>query len=400
MQKVNRQLGGILLVAGTAIGAGMLALPVLTSFSGFFPSLGLLALCWLFLFTTAWFLLDVNLSIPGEINLITLVGRTLGTTGKIVCWITYLLLLYSLVAAYIAGSAPLFLQGIEWLFGKSPPLWFGPLPLLFLFGIFVYLGTRSVDWVNRLLMFGLIVTYFLLIAFLPPHIQPNFLQHVDLRAIWVAIPVLITSYGFHIVIPTLTTYLHRDVKKLRLIIFLGSLLPFVVYTVWELLILGVVPLSNLSAAWISGQSSATPLAAILHNPWISAIASAFSFFAIVTSFLGVSLSLSDFLTDGLKMKRYSFGREFASLLTFVPPLFFVYAYPRGFILALQFAGIFVAILLCILPALMAWKLPLYRTPPRRLLLLIVIALSLLVIVLDLLEEAGMLQSLIQPYVQT
>ena len=35
--KDNRLIGGILLVAGTAIGAGMLALPVSTSFGGFIP---------------------------------------------------------------------------------------------------------------------------------------------------------------------------------------------------------------------------------------------------------------------------------------------------------------------------------------------------------------------------
>ena len=36
---LGRLLGGILLVAGTAIGAGMLALPVSTGLAGFYPSL-------------------------------------------------------------------------------------------------------------------------------------------------------------------------------------------------------------------------------------------------------------------------------------------------------------------------------------------------------------------------
>ena len=138
-------------------------------------------------------------------------------------------------------------------------------------------------------------------------------------------------------------YLHgqvtNDVKKLRLTLFIGSLIPFLVYIVWEFLILGVVPLPDLAAAWAAGESGVAPLSHLLQNPWIGGVASLFSFFAIITSFLGVSLSLSDFLTDGLKMKRFSFGREFSSLLTFVPPLFFVYTYPRGFILALQYAGI-------------------------------------------------------------
>lgn len=401
MFHTNRFVGGVLLVAGTAIGAGMLALPVISAFGGFFPSLALLAITWLFLFATSLLLLDVNLHFRDEVNLISMAGRTLGFAGKAVTWVTYLLLLYSLTAAYIAGSAPLFLKMIHFFTGYEPPVWFGPFPLLLLFGLFVYLGTQVVDWVNRLLMVGLVFTYILLAAFLPPHIQPNLLQHADFRAIWIAVPVLITSYGFHIIIPTLTTYLHHDQKKLRLTLFIGSLIPFLVYALWEFLLLGSVPLygeEGLIHAYLNGQSSVSSLSSVIHNPWISPIASAFSFFAILTSFLGVSLSLSDFLADGFHMKRFTFGREFACLLTFIPPLVFVLIYQRGFIIALQFAGIFVAILLCILPALMAWQLPTYKTFFKRLLLLVIVLLSILVIAFDVLEASGWLKNLIDTYV--
>lgn len=396
----NRLFGGILLVSGTSIGAGMLALPVISSFAGFIPSFFLLGITWFFLFVTSLLLLDVNLAFPGEINLITMAGKTLGVWGKVVCWITYLLLLYSLTAAYISGSSPLFIEAVQYATDITLPEWLGPFPLLILFGLFVYMGTGPVDWVNRFLMFGLILTYFLLVVFLPSHIEPALLKHVDTTAMWVAIPVLITSYGFHIIIPTLTTYLNHDKKRLRLALFIGSLIPFLVYTLWEFLILGVVPLTGeygLIQAYIKGQTGASSLTHVLENAWITTIARSFSFFAIVTSFLGVSLSLSDFLTDGFHMKRFSLGREFACLLTFVPPLIFVLTYQRGFLLALQFAGIFVAILLCILPAFMAWKLPAYKTGLRRFILILVILISFGVITLDLLEEVGVLKHLISGY---
>ncbi len=396
----SRLVGGILLVSGTAIGAGMLALPVITSFAGFFPSFALLGICWLFLFATSWLLLDVNLAFRGEVNMISMAGRTLGTAGKMICWISYLLLLYSLIAAYIAGGAPLFLQGLQWLTGLSLPSWAGPLPLLLLFGVFVYLGTHAVDWLNRVLMIGLIATYFLLVAFLPSHVDFSLLKHVDAKAVWIAVPVMITSFGFHIIIPTLTTYLDHNVKQLRLTLLIGSLVPFLVYALWEFLILGVVPLygeSGLIAAWIHGDTGTASLSQLLNSRWIVSIASAFSLFAILTSFLGVSLSLSDFLADGLKMRQHTLGREFSCLLTFFPPLIFVYTYQRGFILALQYAGIFVVILLCVLPALMAWKLPAYQTPKRRALLWGVLLISAFVICLDILEQMGKLKELVSSY---
>jgi tyrosine-specific transport protein len=403
MLKQGRLLGGILLVSGTAIGAGMLAIPVTSSFAGFIPSICFLVACWFFLFITSWLLLDVNLACPGDVNLITMAHRHLGFWGKAICWVTYLLLLYSLTAAYIAGSAPLFLQAMEWMIGSPVPSWVGPLPLLFLFGLFVYLGTSSVDKVNRVLMIGLILSYFFLVVFLPPHIQPTFLRHRDFHAVWMAVPIMITSFGFHIIIPTLTTYLGHDRKKLRLTIFLGSLLPLIVYIIWEFLVLGIVPLTGdngLIQAWVKGETGVAPLQEIIQNRWIYAAASTFSFFAIITSFLGVSLSLSDFLSDGLKMKHLSLGKELVCLLTFAPPLLFVYFYPRGFLLALQYAGVFVAILLCIFPALMAWKLPRYRSHLHKTFLAVIILISLFIMGLNLLEEAEILKKVIDSYVQT
>lgn len=393
-------IGGILLVAGTAIGAGMLALPVLTAFGGFFPSLWMLAFCWLFFFATAYLLLEANLATPGEPNMISMTGKMLGAGGKIVCWASYLLLLYSLLAAYLSGASPLIIEIVAASTGILIPSWLAPLVLLVLFGIFVYLGTRLVDWINRILMIGLILTYLLLLGFLPQHVNVSLLSYSNPGAVWVALPLLFTSYGFHVVIPSLTTYLKHDRRKLIWTLFIGSSIPFVIYFLWQLLVLGIVPLSDLAQAWKEGQSAAAPLVARLQNPWIGSAIHAFSFFAILTSFLGVSLSLSDFLADGLKMKGRVWGREIACLLTFIPPLLFVYMYERGFIIALQFAGVFVAILLCILPALMAWKLPRFKKPLQRCLLSGVILFAFFMIIFSICDQMGLIRSLTDSYVST
>src|SRR3972149_5265924 len=166
-------LGGIFIVAGTTIGAGMLALPVSTAFGGFFPAFLLFFLCWLIMLATSFFFLDVNLSLKGEPNFISMAGKTLGTGGKVVSWIVYLLLLYSLTAAYITASTPLFVQAAHYLTGYTlhPAIAHFSLPVFF--GFFIYLGMGAVDRINRLLMFGLILTFILLAGILPAHIDPT-----------------------------------------------------------------------------------------------------------------------------------------------------------------------------------------------------------------------------------
>ena len=74
--------------------------------------------------------------------------------------------------------------------------------------------------------------------------------------------------------------------------------------------------------------------------------------AFLNSFLGCGLSLSHFLKDGLKIHNSLKGRLVTLLMTLVPPILFVLLFPKGFILALDYAGIFVALLLGVLPALM------------------------------------------------
>lgn len=403
--KINHYIGGILLVAGTTIGAGMLALPVLTSFVGFFPSICIFLLCWLVMLATSFFFLDVNLAVEGEPNLISMAHKTLGGWGKGLSWIVYLLLLYSLTAAYISASAPLFTSAVKAMTGYTLPDWLSPFSLPIIFGFFVYLGTLGVDMINRLLMIGLCVSYLILVGFLPEHIEGTLLTHIDWTPTLVTFPVVITSFGYHIIIPSLTTYMNHDRKHLRRTLIIGSLLPLVIYILWQVLILGIIPIfgeNSLVSAWRAGSSATIPLSQLIHNKWVVVGAHFFSFFAIVTSFLGVTLSLSDFLTDGFKIKKTWEGRLLACLMTFVPPLVFVLTYQRGFFVALEYAGAFVAILLIFLPAMMAWKLntsKFYRSGWGRLLLSFVILFAIFIVAVDILEQWGTLKPLLSKYIE-
>lgn len=400
MKQKNHLIGGVLLIAGTSIGAGMLALPVITSFGGLLPSIFFFTLVWALMLGTAFFFLDVNLAVKGEPNFISMTGKTLGKPGKIVCWIFYLLLLYALLAAYIAACSPLFSLAFSSLFSITLPSFIPPFFLPILFGGFVYLGTQGVDYLNRILIIGLILSYILLTGSLPHHIESTRFIHHDFFAGILAIPAIITSFGYHIIIPTLTTYMDHKTKLLRKALLIGSVIPFIVYLIWEWMVIGSVPLSNLAESWVKGIPATEPLSTFLQSSWISSISRFFSFFAIITSFLGVSLSLSDFLTDGLKIKKTKKGKCIAIALTFIPPLLFIFSNDNSFYIALDYAGVFVAILLGILPCLMVLTLKnnrWYQTIYGKTVIYLMILLFVGVIVINLLEKQGFFKSLLFPY---
>lgn len=333
--KQGSTLGGSLLVAGTATGAGMLALPIVTGEAGFVPSLVLFAVYWLFSLFTAFMFLEVNLAFDKPVNFATMAKKTLGAPGRLIAWGIYLLLLYCLIAAYLAGSS-------AFLPKESAPFIF-----LAIFGTLVAFNTKIVDHSNRFLMIGLVLGYGFLMMFGGRDVKLPLLQREAWGALWPAIPVIVTSFGFHIIIPTLTTYLQRDVVRIKRSLIYGSAMALVFYVFFELVMLGSLPLDMLREGNREGLS-ATQLFASGAMVYAGKF---FAFFAITTSFLGVSLSLRDFLADGLKINK----RLPLLVLTFLPPLAFVLFYPRAFIMALDFAGLFVALLLGIWPVLMVFR---------------------------------------------
>lgn len=393
--KLGKLMGGILLVSGTTIGAAMLALPIATGFGGFIPAFILFVLCWLYFTYTALLMLEVNLWFGENVNLITMANRTLGRWGEFMSWLIYLFLLYALTTAYIAGSGSIITTFVTALTGYTLPAWSGPFPLIVLFGYFVYRGTKHVDYLNRIFMIGLGVSFILMMGLLVPAVDPEKLTYIDWSMSWIGISVVATSFGFHIIIPSLTAYFHGDARQMRLSILIGSLFPLICYTLWNGVSLGIIPMEgpiSLAQGFKTGDNGATILAQMLHEPIIGIIASFFAFFAIVTSFLGVALSLTDFLADGFRIQPGPKGRIIVCLLAFIPPLVFTLTDPRAFLSALEFAGAFgVVTLLGFMPALMVWfgryhsgysKSHHYRAPGGRIALLTVMAAAVVIFLLE------------------
>ncbi len=351
--------GAMLLISGCCIGAGMLGLPIMSGMSGFEPSLVMFVISWLFMTTTALLLLEVNLWFSDEVSIISMADRTLGFFGKAAGWLCFVFLFYTLGIAYIAGSGELIADFALETTGVALPPWLGSLCVSMLFGVFVYLGTQSVDLFNRLLMLGLVLSYILLVVLGAPHVDAAYFKHKDWSMAAAVLPVMIISFGFHNLVPSLTTYLNGDARRLRIAIIGGSAIPLLIYLVWEWLILGLVPVHGKGGfleAMAGGNMATEVLKRAVGSSWVVDVAQYFAFFAILTSFLGNSLSFVDFLADGLHVKKDRTGKFGLCLLVILPPFAMALAYPGIFLSALNYAGAFGAVILFgILPALMVWS---------------------------------------------
>lgn len=355
----SRFIGGILLIVGTSIGGGMLALPVANAATGFWQSSLFLLICWAFMTLGAFFILEANLYLPRGKHMVSMAAATLGNYGLLAAWISYLFLLYTLLSAYVSGGADV-LNSLLFKIGLHLNEWQASTLFTLIFGLIVYGGIHYVDFANRALMFGKLAVYFVLIVLIAPHIELQNFQHGEMRYIEGSIMILITSFGFAIIVPNLRDYFDDDIKTLKKVILIGSLIPLICYLAWDAVIIGSLPSGGNEGleSLMQNPHTTSALASLLSNKVQSSTISAFfNFFTsicMLTAFLGVSLCLYSFLADGLKLRekgKHGFG---LFLLTFLPPLLIVIFYPGAYIHALSYAGVFCIVLLLLLPALMCY----------------------------------------------
>lgn len=346
---------GAFLIAGTTIGGGMLALPVLTSQAGFVPSLAIYILCWLFMAGTGLLFLETSTWIKGESNIISMATRTLGIGGKIFAWALYLFLFYCLTIAYMVGCGNIVVDIV----GGAIPDWLGPIIFTLLFSPLILFPTLIVGRLNIFLMAGLALSFFGFVILGFSYVQAEPLMYRDWGYSMKILPIVFISFAYQGIIPTLNAYMDHDVKKIRKAILIGSFIPFIAYAIWQWLILGIIPLKGdhgLIQTIAEGQTAVHPLKYFIQNESIYVLGQTFAFFALVTSFLGVTLGLRDFLADGLSIKKEGMGQVWIYLMVFFVPLAIAVLNPHIFLSALDYAGGFgSALLLGLLPILMVWK---------------------------------------------
>ncbi|ADT89572.1 aromatic amino acid transport family protein [Vibrio furnissii] len=349
----SKLLGSTLIIAGTTIGAGMLALPLASAGIGFSTSLMIMFALWAMMAFTALLMVEIHQYADKDATLHTLAKQILGRKGKWVATFAMLFLFYALCAAYIAGGGAQFTSRIGELTGLEVSGPTGTLIFTLIVAAVVTIGTGTVDRVNRLLFAGKMVAMVMVLTFLAPNVSQSYLLSMPLGQglVIASIPVIFTSFGFHGSIPAIVNYLDGHTPSLRKAIVIGSAIPLIIYVFWQIVTLGVVSqpqlVENAGLSALIGTLSQT-----VHQSNLGNVIGIFADLALLTSFLGVSLGLFEFMGDTIRKKDGNMNRMVASLATFVPPLMFALFYPQGFILALGYAAIALAVLAIFLPLMM------------------------------------------------
>ncbi|KAG2647357.1 tyrosine-specific transport protein-like isoform X2 [Panicum virgatum] len=387
----------IFLVAGTTVGAGILAIPAVTQEAGFLTSAVTCISCWLYMVVTGLLVAEVNVNTmcelgSGGVSLVSMAMRTLGTFGVRTACLSYLFIHYALLVAYVARSSDIITDTL------GIPLWESATLFSLAFGGICYFGSqRLIGAVNGFLVVGILTSFTSLVVVASGNLQWSSLLEANFAAAPQSIPIIALSFVYQNVVPVLCTNLEGDLSKVRTAIIAGTAIPLALFLVWDGVILGTLP-------GIAGSSTVSDPLELLRssNGIVGPIVEAFSFLAIGTSYIGFVLGLSDFLADLLKLPSGQ-NKPLPYLLTLLPPLLLSLLDPEIFFNALDFAGTYgVLVLFGVFPAAMSWserysdesEAPVPPiVPGGKLTLSVVMGGALLVIVSEVIKDVMQLQGL-------
>lgn len=335
----------------------MLALPLSTAGAGFPVTLLLLITASAVSLLTSLLVLEVLSKSPSDItNFSTMSFYTLGKPGQYICLSAYLIMLYSVSCAFVSGAGSMMAATLG-LVGFTPPMWLLYALYSLVVASVVHCGHHAVDKFTRVLFSLKGISFLFLCLLLLPEVKLPYLLDTaqSFPYIWIAIPVIFFSFGLQIVVPSVYLYLEKDAVATARAIRWGCLMPFVMYFVWLLITLGVLPrMGEFSyAAFLSAHSTNNIGDFFFYlekgSRWVTLWIAVFANVAIATSYNGVAMALRDFLVDTLKWQGGKGIQYYYTLVVFLPTLMVVAFAGDIFHAALNFSAAMIVIVLIFLP---------------------------------------------------
>jgi tyrosine-specific transport protein len=347
------------LVAGACIGGGILGVPVEAGSLGFYPSAIMLLMSWLFMTLTAFLYGEAALWMKDEnAHIVSIAKHLLGRWGEWIAVIFYIFMGYASLVAYNSGGSQLIGNLFQGMFSvtltpiESSILYAG------VFGSVFYFGAKILGAINTLLMLGLIVSYVMMTTMGIEGVKSELLSRSSWTGFYAVIPLMITSFSFQMIVPSVALYLDKDAKDLKYTLIFGATLALVFYLLWIFVVMGTVPnegKDGLKEALEHGQVATVSLRLYAHRNIIAVLGEWFAFFAITTSYLGIGLGLFDFLADLFRIEKKGLGKFILGLLVVLPTLYITMTYPNTFLDALDITGgLGDSILNGVIPVLMVW----------------------------------------------
>jgi tyrosine-specific transport protein len=354
---------GASLIAGTTIGATVLVLIGAVVGYSFDQVILLYLSAWLLMTVTGLMLAEVSIKSPEGHSFLSLIGHYWGNYGKWAISVIFYLLMFFLLCSYLNilghNSQGSFENlGLTYSQNQWVSIWVLVLTVL------MVMGRHILQELNAGFVVAMLIGFFLLYAVIVPHC--HFENLVQLEGKYsletegaMSLLILINAFGFHIIIPTVRNSLKSgELKKVYPIVWLGALIPVILYLLWYVVSISLLPIDFINAnaeqipleRWGILITETIKQASESDIIYFSLILLHFTF--VLTSIIGISLALYDLIADFFHTRGLQKNHILMVCLSILPSYIFVFFDTKGIRAFLAYAGILVILLNVILPALL------------------------------------------------
>jgi tyrosine-specific transport protein len=326
---LGRLLAVIIFIAGNAIGASVLGLPVVVRSAGFVPAcVACVAMCAVMVSAQ---LLMVKLFIESGANdLPGMFRNRLGARVAAIFNFSYFTLFFCLLVAYWAGS-----RTVLSIFPSGCVVF--SLTILTIACCLVF-GFRAASAVNSLLTVCMGLVFLCLCAKTLAWNGIKLADTINFKAALSALPIVILSYCFHGAIPLICQQLNRDMRAVKIAVVFGALCPLIFNISILFVAFRLLTPNDLAL----GEANGWPVFVALANKFSSnvfhALGNLFSIFAILSSLVGVTITTSGAVRDVCPARWKTLSRTVEFFVVLLLPLAVAMSHPRIFIRILEFAG--------------------------------------------------------------
>jgi len=335
-------------VAGTVIGAGILALPISMAVSGFLPGLVALLVIGIASVLTSMYIAETILRTDEPLHLPRLANKYLGRGGFLLMFLGILIYIYGALTGYLSAGGSLIFEVTRGLV----PIWTGTIIYFAVSSLIIYYGLKATGLAELVMFAFMMLLFFSIIGYAFPRVNPSLLAHANWNSLLSVFGIVLFAYVGHSVIPTVAQGMKHDPQGLKLAAWVGVAVPMLLYIVWSFVIVGVVPsgagdntpvafsdTATLAQGQQHGQPATIPLGHIVGGTIIF-LGALFAILSTMTSYMGFGLSLIDIYSGLLKISFKNVYRIIPVSMAVLLPLALALLRPSSFISALDLAGIY------------------------------------------------------------
>lgn len=339
------------LVTGNVLGVGVLALPVKAGVAGFVPGMIGIVGIWFVMLTSA-FVIASRLPVDSaKVDLPSFYKNELGTVGKWLAIVCNLILLYGVLVAYLSGISSILRNLVD----TGLPDWVITVAYFILASALIMFGMKVLRKGNTILLLVTLSCFIVLVVTGFGDFEPKLLTYQDWGYLPLGLPIAVSAFHFHNIIPTVSRGLGHDLHATKKAILIGVGIGLLMNVLWVLIVLGTMPEftgpDSVVHAYVTAVPATVPMSDILNSRVFTVAGLVFALLAVTASYMANGTGLLGFTSDMAHTYLKIESRAFALVVTFAPPLIIALVYPDIFLVALDIVGgIGETVLFVVLPA--------------------------------------------------